>query len=193
MWPKLLVGAAISILVAMLSLSAYSLYIVEQNLKAQKKSKLSFEHKTYPVQAIVSTDYQPLSQELISGSKLLVHLSIRCPHCLEVVKCLDSAPENTLMVDKIIPVFKAQPTQLDSFAKANNIKNLSLFHVRKNSLSVQIRSVPAFLLLDENNSIEKVSFGLPFFKSQDSTLAYVKKLSKNATLAHSGETENCQQ
>ncbi len=193
MGSKLIVVATFVVLAVCSYIGFNSLYQLNQKIEERKRTKISLEHKIYPIQYLTTLDNKPVSNDLVDESKLLIHLSVKCPHCLEVVKSLALDSNNTSITSKILPVFKAQPAQIDSFAKANNIEGVDLFHVKKNSLSDLIKAVPAFLLLDGNNRIKKASFGIPSYNNHDSTLVYVKNLANNSILKHSGTRENCQQ
>lgn len=116
-----------------------------------------------------------LDTNAIIEDKMLVYLSVRCPHCLDLLKAINSSP-TVFNKEQIFPIFKVTPHEIDSFAKSNNLQNIKLYHIPNNYISKEIKSVPTFLILDEKNKIKKVYNGIPRFDNNDSLVTYVNSL-----------------
>lgn len=191
MKPDYIKIAAITFVVLLTSFVGYGSYKVIQNLSERSDSKAKLQNKKFPLSTIQTTDGQTIDVNAYKGqTKMVVFLSVRCPHCLHLLKAFKE--NTTFPKNNIFPIFKVEPSVIDSFSKVNDLTDLTLYHVKNSPINQMVKSVPTFLVIDSTNKIKKVYHGIPRLENNDSLVAFVHSLfSKETVVKNNTPTESC--
>ena len=180
----------ISLAITFIGLLFYGSYSLENKVNEQGKAANTIKNKTFPLGLISDLQGKSLDTNTISQDKMLIYLSVKCPHCLDLLKGLN-ASSTIFNKEQVFPVFKVPPHEIDSFATINKLQNVKLYHVPNNHITTEIKSVPTFLILDEHNKIKKVYSGTPRFDSNDSLVSYVNRLLLKNQVVKAMPLESC--
>jgi hypothetical protein len=190
MKPDYIKIAAITFSIALASLIVYGVFTAFKQMSDREKLSTNVKNKKFPLVTISDLNGQKIDSAFYnSHTKMVVYLSVKCPHCLSFLKAFKA--NTSLPKENILPIFKAEIASIDSFSKANDLTSIKLYHVDNSSITQKIKSVPAFLVLDEMNKIKQVYHGVPRMDNNDSLIAYVHSYMSKNELQNKAPTESC--
>jgi hypothetical protein len=191
MKPDYIKIAAITFVVLFTSFVGYGSYQVFHSLSERSDSKTKLQNKKFPLSTIRTLDGQAIDINAYNDqTKMVIFLSVRCPHCLHLLKAFKE--NTTFPKDNIFPIFKVEPSAIDSFSKVNDLTGLTLYHVKESRINQIVKSAPTFLIIDSTNKIKKVYHGIPRLENNDSLVAFVHSLfTKEVAIKNNTPTESC--